>query len=43
MDMTFQEAVSARQEELLRRLDSCQPEQKQTALMLLAVYLQSLT
>lgn len=36
-------AMALRQEELLRRLDSCQPEQKQTALMLLAVYLQSLT
>lgn len=32
-----------RQEELISRLDSCAPEEKETALRLLSVYLQSLT
>ncbi len=34
--------VSARQEEILTRLDACSPEDKDTALRLLEVYLQSL-
>lgn len=32
----------SRQEELLRKLDSCTPQQKETALQLLSVYLDSL-
>ena len=35
-------SVTARQTELLTRLDACSPKDKETALSLLAVYLQSL-
>lgn len=34
--------MSARQEELLARLNACRPKDRETALKLLAVYLQSL-
>jgi len=35
-------SLSARQEELWRRLDSCSPKDKETALSLLTVFLKSL-
>lgn len=35
-------AAAARQEELLARLEACSPKDKETALRLLSVYLQSL-
>jgi transcriptional regulator with XRE-family HTH domain len=36
-------AITAQQEELLERLNACSPKDKETALRLLSVFLQSLT
>lgn len=36
-------SLASRQEELLRRLDACNPKDRETALQLLSVYLQSLS
>ena len=38
----YSPSLSMQQEELLRRLDTCSPKDKETALQILSVYLQSL-